>query len=81
MRVFATTLSSTGPAATGREVALHTERAADETRARGAADRARKELERMKVTGDVGPQVLKFLFDALKIDDAWALREPRSFTW
>jgi hypothetical protein len=35
----------------------------------------------MKVTGDVGPQVLKFLFDALKIDDAWALREPRSFTW
>jgi hypothetical protein len=35
----------------------------------------------MKVTGDVGPQVLTFLFDALKIDDAWALREPRSFTW
>ncbi len=35
----------------------------------------------MNVTGDVGPQVLTFLFDALKIDDAWALREPRSFTW
>lgn len=35
----------------------------------------------MNVTGDVGPQVLKFPFDALKIDDAWALWEPRSFTW
>lgn len=35
----------------------------------------------MNVTGDVGPQVMKFLFDALKIDDAWAVHEPRSFTW
>ncbi len=35
----------------------------------------------MKVTGDVGPEVLQFLLDGLSIDPAWALREPRSFTW
>lgn len=30
---------------------------------------------------DVGPEVVDFLFDAMKIDDAWSVREPRSFVW
>jgi hypothetical protein len=30
---------------------------------------------------DVGPEVLDFLFDAMKIDDAWSVREPRAFAW
>jgi hypothetical protein len=30
---------------------------------------------------DIGPDVLDFLFAAMKIDGAWSVREPRSFTW
>jgi hypothetical protein len=40
-----------------------------------------KDRESMNVTGDVGPQVLEFLFDALKIDDTWAARDSRAFAW
>jgi hypothetical protein len=30
---------------------------------------------------DVGPEVLDFLFDAMKIDRPWSVREPRAFAW
>jgi hypothetical protein len=30
---------------------------------------------------DVGPPILASLFDAMRIDEAWSIREPRSFTW
>lgn len=30
---------------------------------------------------DVGPAVLNFLFDAMRIDETWSVREPRAFAW
>jgi prepilin signal peptidase PulO-like enzyme (type II secretory pathway) len=30
---------------------------------------------------DVGPEVLDFLFDAMRIDAQWSVREPRTFSW
>ncbi len=30
---------------------------------------------------DVGPEVLEFLFSAMKIDEQWSVREPRAFAW
>jgi hypothetical protein len=30
---------------------------------------------------DVGPEVLEFLFGAMKIDERWSVREPRAFAW
>jgi hypothetical protein len=35
----------------------------------------------MKAAGDVGPQVLEFLYKGLQIDDRWAVREDRLFSW
>lgn len=34
-----------------------------------------------QVTGDVGPQVIDFVFSSMRVDTRWSLREPRGFTW
>jgi hypothetical protein len=30
---------------------------------------------------DVGPDLLDFVFQSMRIDEAWSVREPRAFTW
>jgi len=33
------------------------------------------------IEGDVGPQLLAFIYDQMKIDPVWSVREDRSLTW
>jgi hypothetical protein len=35
----------------------------------------------MTARDDIGPAVVEYLFDTLRIDDAWSDREPRGFGW
>jgi prepilin signal peptidase PulO-like enzyme (type II secretory pathway) len=52
-------------------------------RAPTPGDQGRQPSER-DATGpaqDVGPEVLDFLFSAMKIDAQWSVREPRAFSW
>lgn len=33
------------------------------------------------IRGDVGPEVVDFVFSSMRIDGRWSIREPRGFTW
>ena len=35
----------------------------------------------MRRAGDVGPQVLDFMFEEMRIDTEWSIREGRILTW
>ena len=51
--------------------------------ARTPPDRQETQPPRKEATtnDEIGPELLDFVFAALKIDDLWSVREPRSFTW
>jgi hypothetical protein len=34
-----------------------------------------------RITGDVGPQLLTFIYEEMKIDREWSIREERNLTW
>jgi hypothetical protein len=34
-----------------------------------------------RITGDVGPQLLTFIYEEMKIDREWSVREERNLTW
>src|SRR5206468_2986123 len=47
----------------------------------GRSDEQRLQTVGGKPVVDVGPEVLDFVFAAMKVDDDWSVRESRSFTW
>ncbi|MGC2149829.1 MAG: hypothetical protein WA613_16570 [Candidatus Acidiferrales bacterium] len=37
--------------------------------------------DHVQIEGDVGPQLLAFIYEQMKIDPEWSVREERSLTW
>ena len=37
--------------------------------------------QKERITGDVGPQLLAFTYEQMKIDPEWSVREERNLTW
>jgi hypothetical protein len=43
--------------------------------------RGKNKPERTGTADDVGPEVIEFLFESMRIDNDWSVRETRGFTW